>query len=75
MSGDGRIVAFESTQDVAGAGGPESFRAIRANVNVSPTAFVQLAAGRAPAQAISQDGSRIAFASNANQLGTNADGN
>src|SRR5688572_4953394 len=75
MSGDGRIVAFETTEDVAGANGPDNFRAIRANVNVSPTAFVQLAVGRAPSPAISQDGSRIAFASTANPLGTNADGN
>lgn len=75
MSGDGRIVAFESTEDVAGVGGPDSFRAIRANVNVSPTTFVQLAASRAPAPAISQDGSRIVFASTANPLGTNVDGN
>ncbi|HKO63054.1 MAG TPA: hypothetical protein VJV03_17975, partial [Pyrinomonadaceae bacterium] len=75
MSGDGRIVAFESTEDVAGAGGPDSFRAIRANVNVNPVTFAQLAAGRAPAPAISQDGSRIAFASTSNPLGANADGN
>ena len=75
MSGDGRIVAFESTEDVASTGGPESFRAIRANINVDPPAFVQLAASRAPAPAVSQDGSRIAFASSANPLGTNADGN
>ena len=75
ISGDGRVVAFESTQDVAGAGGSDDFRAIRANVNVSPIAFVQLAASRAPAPAISQDGSRLAFASTANPLGTNADGN
>ena len=75
MSGDGRIVAFESTEDLAVVGGLDSFRAIRANVNVSPTTFVQLAASRAPAPAISQDGSRIAFASTANPIGTNADGN
>jgi len=75
ISGDGRIVAFESTEDMTGAGGPDNFRAIRANVNVSPTELVQLAAGRAPAPAVSQDGSRIAFASSANPLGTNADGN
>src|SRR5688572_30005379 len=75
ISGDGRIVAFESTEDMTGAGGPDNFRAIRANVNVSPTELVQLAAGRAPAPAVSQDGSRIAFASSANPLGTNGDGN
>jgi len=75
ISGDGRIVGFESTEDIAGAGGAEAFRALRANVSVDPATFVQLAATRAPAPAISQDGSRIAFASKDNPLGTNNDGN
>ena len=75
ISGDGRIVGFESTEDVAGAGGSDAFRAIRANVSVDPATFVQVGASRAPAPAISQDGSRIAFASKDNPLGTNNDGN
>ncbi len=75
MSGDGRIIAFESTEDLAGAAGPQTFRAIRANVSVDPATFLQLAHTRAPAPAISQDGSRIAFASKDNPLGTNNDGN
>src|SRR6266550_3760896 len=75
MSGDGRIVAFESTEDIAGAGGFESFRAIRANISVDPPTFLQIAATRAPAPAISQNGSRIAFASKENPLGTNSDAN
>jgi uncharacterized repeat protein (TIGR01451 family) len=75
MSGDGRIVAFESTEGIAGAGGVERFRAIRANISVDPPTFQQLAATRAPAPAISQDGSRIVFASKDDPLGTNHDGN
>jgi len=75
ISGDGRIVGFESTEDVAGAGGLAAFRAIRANVSVDPATFLQMCATRAPAPAISQDGSRIAFASKDNPLGTNNDGN
>ena len=75
ISGDGRTVAFESTEDVAGTGGPEGFRAIRANVGIDPATFVELGATRAPAPAISQDGSHIAFASKDNPLGTNGDGN
>lgn len=75
MSGDGRIVAFESTEDVAGAGGLDAFRAIRANVSVDPPTFIQMGVSRAPAPAISQDGSRIAFGSNADPLGSNPDGN
>src|SRR6187551_2970571 len=55
MSGDGRMVAFESTEDIAGAGGGESFHALRANVSVDPAAFMQLGATRAPAPAVSQD--------------------
>jgi uncharacterized protein (TIGR03437 family) len=75
LSGDGRIVAFESIEDLAGAGGSEGFRAIRANVAVDPATFLQMSGTRAPAPAISQDGSRIAFASKDNPLGTNSDAN
>ncbi|MDQ2974904.1 MAG: lamin tail domain-containing protein, partial [Acidobacteriota bacterium] len=75
LSGDGRIIAFESTEDIAGAGGSESFRAIRGNVSVDPATFQQMGGMRAPAPAISQDGSRIAFSSRDNPLGTNNDSN
>src|SRR6266436_1824581 len=75
ISGDGRIVAFESTEDIAGAGGVDHFRAIRANIAVDPATFFQMGGTRAVAPAISQDGSRIAFASKDDPLGTNPDGN
>ncbi len=75
ISGDGRILAFESTEDIAGAGGTDHFRAIRANVGVDTTTFFQMGGTRAVAPAISQDGSRIAFASKDDPLATNADGN
>ena len=75
INGDGSIVAFESTEDITHAGGAESFRAIRANVGVDPPTFLQMGATRAPAPAVSQDGSRIAFASKDDPLGTNPDGN
>jgi uncharacterized protein (TIGR03437 family) len=75
ISGDGRIVGFESTEDIAAAGGSESFRALRANVAVNPATVQQMAATRAPAPAISQDGSRIAFATRDDPLGTNNDAN
>ena len=75
VSGDGRIVAFESTEDVAGAGSADGFRAIRANTSVDPTTFFQMGRTRAVSPAISQDGSRIAFASKDDPLGTNPDGN
>src|SRR5437870_2438789 len=75
ISGDGRIVAFESTEDIAGAAGSDHFRAIRANIAVDPATFFQIGGTRAVAPAISQDGSRIAFASKDDPLGTNPDGN
>jgi len=75
ISGDGRTVGFESTEDVAGAGGADHFRAIRANITSDPPSFFQIAGSRFVAPAISQDGSRIAFASRDDLLGTNSDGN
>ncbi len=75
ISGDGRIIGFESTEDVAGAGGTNHFRAIRANISIDPPAFFQMGRTRAVAPGVSQDGSRVAFASKDDPLGTNADGN
>src|SRR6266849_1541606 len=75
ISGDGRVVAFESTEDIAGDGGSDHFRPIRANIAVDPATFFQMGGTRAVAAAISQDGSRIAFASKDDPLGTNPDGN
>lgn len=75
ISGDGRVIGFESTEDVAAAGGTDHFRAIRANITNDPATFFQVAGSRFIAPAISQDGSRIAFASRDDLLGTNSDGN
>ncbi len=75
ISGDGRVVAFESTEDVAAAGGTDHFRAITVNIEIDPGTFFQVAGSRAVTPAISQDGSRIAFASKDDPLRTNPDGN
>ena len=75
VSGDGRIIAFESTENLARAGDADGFRAIRANISVDPATIFQMGRMRAVAPAISQDGSRIAFASKDDPLGTNSDGN
>ncbi|MDQ3816965.1 MAG: Ig-like domain-containing protein, partial [Acidobacteriota bacterium] len=75
LSGDGRRISFESTEDLAHSGGSESFRAIRADLSSDPAAFTQMAATRAPAPGISHDGSRVGFASKDDPLGTNSDGN
>ena len=75
ISGDGRHVAFESNVDLAGAGGSEGVRAIAADVSGASIVFRQLAATRAPAPAVSQDGTRIAFAATGDPRGANSDGN
>src|SRR5712671_6954029 len=75
ISGDGKVLAFESTEDIASAGGNDHFRAIRANVANDPASFSQIGGTRAVAPAISRNGSRIAFASKDDPLGKNLDGN
>src|SRR5258708_31299190 len=75
ISGDGKVLAFESAEGIASTGGKDRFRAIRANVATDPAGFFQMGGTRAVAPAISQEGSRIAFASKDDPLGTNADGN
>ena len=74
LSGDGRFLAFESSFDLAGAGG-NGFHALRAGLASDPASFEQMGTTRAVTAAISQDGSHIAFASTDNPLGTNRDGN
>ena len=75
LSGDGRIATFESSADLAGAGGGNGFRMIRADLSVNTTPFTQLVLSRAVAPALSQDGSRIAFASSEDLVGSNPDRN
>lgn len=75
LSGDGRHLVFESTAGVFGTGGSAGVRAIRIDLSGGTSSFAQLAASRAPAAAISQDASRVAFASTNDPLGSNADGN
>jgi hypothetical protein len=75
LSGDGQHIAFESTEDLAHAGGSDHFRALRADLASDPAIFTQLGGTRSPAPGISQDGSRIAFAAKEDPLGTNPDGN
>ena len=74
LSGDGRIVAFESTEDLA-ASGVQGFHAFRAELLAESPSFVQMTLSRAVAPALSQNGSAIAIASNNDPLGYNQDGN
>ena len=75
LSGDGRHIAFESTEKLAGAGSGAAFHTLRADLTEDGAAFTHVAASRAPAPALSRDGSRLAFASRENLTGQNADGN
>ncbi len=75
ISGDGRVVVFESTANLLSNGGVSGFRAFRANLAGDPPSFAELGITRAVAPAVSQDGSSVAFASKENPLGTNLDGN
>ena len=75
ISGDGRRIAFESTEDLSNIGGASGFHAFQADLTTNPTQFVRMALSRAVAPGISQDGSRIAFASSSDPLGKNLDGN
>lgn len=75
ISGDGRRIAFESTADLTGSRAQTGFHALRADLTAERAAFTDVAASRAPAPAISRDGSRLAFASRENLTGENLDGN
>jgi Tol biopolymer transport system component len=75
ISGDGRLIAFESTEDLASRGGETSFHSLQTDLTNNPISFLQMANGRSVTPGISQDGTRIAFASSGDPLGQNADGN
>jgi uncharacterized protein (TIGR03437 family) len=76
ISGDGRRIAFETTGGLTGASsGGAGFRTLRADLAGGREVFTDVAASRAPAPAMSRDGSRLAFASRENLSGENADGN
>lgn len=75
LSGDGRHIAFESSGDLTGTNNAAGFHTVRADITCEGAAFTRIAQSRAPAPALSQDGSRLAFASRENLTGENADGN
>jgi len=75
ISDDGRQIAFESSEDIAGIGDIDSFRAFRADILPETVVFAQIGRTRAVAPAISRDGSQIAFASNEDLVGNNPDRN
>ena len=74
LSGDGSRVAFESGADLAAGGAGGGFRLVAAATSTRDS-FKELALARAPAPALSQDGTRVAFPSRDHPAGENADGN
>ncbi|MDQ3918282.1 MAG: hypothetical protein M3348_07375, partial [Acidobacteriota bacterium] len=62
LSGDGRVLAFESSADLAGLHEGAGFRLFAADA-AEPTSFEELSHTRAPAPALSQDGRVAVFAS------------
>ncbi|MCA1643643.1 MAG: hypothetical protein LC785_17250 [Acidobacteria bacterium] len=75
LSGDGRRLVFESSANLLGEAGGQRFRAFAADLASEPPHVSTLAASRAPAAAVSQDGSTVAFASAEDLTGENADRN
>ena len=75
VSGDGRRVAFESNAALSGPAEHASFGAFVLELGSTTPAPVEVARSRAPAPAVSQDGSRLAFASTGDLTGDNRDGN
>jgi uncharacterized protein (TIGR03437 family) len=74
LSGDGRTLAFETTAP-PGDNSPAGFRLVRTDLARDPLASRTLAVARAPAPALSQDGTRLAFSSKDDPLGRNGDAN
>ena len=74
LSADGGQIIFESTADLANAGG-QGFHAIDATMQTDSVRFVQIGQTRIVAAAVSNDGSAIAFSSAEDLIGQNADRN
>jgi len=75
LSDNGRIVVFESSADLVGAGQNLSFHAFRANLTGEVPAFTDVGPTRAISPALSSDGKTIVFASTEDLLGQNSDRN
>jgi uncharacterized protein (TIGR03437 family) len=75
LSDDGVVVAFESTTDLAGSGGSNTFHALLANLSTENMTFQEIGRTRAVSPALSGDGSKLAFASSEDLVGQNSDRN
>jgi len=72
LSDDGKVLAFESSADLAGTGGNSSFHALSFNLS-GP--FHEIGSTRAVSPALTSDGKIVVFASTEDLLGSNADRN
>jgi len=75
LSDDGLVVAFESTDDLAGSGASNTFHALLLNLLTENPTFQEIGRTRAVSPALSSDGSKLAFASNEDLVGQNSDRN
>src|SRR4051794_12176204 len=53
LSDDGKVVVFESSADLSGAGASSSFHTFRADLNAATPAFVEVGSTRAVCPALS----------------------
>src|SRR5216683_468232 len=75
LSDDGLLVAFESTDDLAGSGASNTFHALLLNLLTENPTFQEIGRTRAVSPALSSDGSKLAFASSEDFVGQNSDRN
>jgi len=75
VSGDGSVVIFESSADIAGVGGEPRLRIIQAALGIEQHLYIQIARSRSPGSSITNDGSVVSFASTEDLLGQNPDRN
>lgn len=75
LSDDGKIVAFESSADLAETGANSSFHALRADLTTNEPTFKEIGSTRAVSPALSSDGKIVVFASTEDLVGRNADRN
>src|SRR5215470_152969 len=75
LSDDGRYIVFESTFDLAGVGGSDSFHLIRAANRPESVAYEDVARSRSASSTTNAEGTKVAFASTENLCGQNPDRN
>ena len=75
LSRRAKILAFESTGDLAAVGGVASFHSMRATISNDSVAFSEFAKGRSAVPGLSTDGSLVVFSSSEDLTNENSDHN